>query len=179
LVAEEMKQPHSIPPPDVREGADMGYMSHLPVLARALLLTGGSVLELGAGWGSTPLLHAACEASGRYLYTRENDGNWLAKFSSLASKRHLFINDIPDEYFGFVFVDSSPGEERNNWALRFRDKTDFIIMHDHEAGSGAAYYYEQIIPEFKHAEVYRFLKPHTLILSNVRPFGLSDFEQGR
>lgn len=185
---------------------DMGYYSHYPVLARALAMTTGPVLELGMGWGSTPLLHAMC-ANKRDLISFETDPQWLARFQPLA----YGPEDIEEYFLGLschqfelagdwkawmnsgwptmqhwsvVFIDCAPGEIRKDLALKLKDHAEFVILHDAETdgyygkGGGGNYRYYEIDHLWKYKEVYRLLQPATLILSDTRPFGLSKFEQG-
>ena len=128
---------------------DYGYASHFPVLAAALAKTTGPVLELGMGWGSTPMLHAMCAPKLRILNSLETDKNWYKQFESFDCDFHSVLR-VPDwkdimAQFGMshvlkwdvAFIDCSPGEIRKDLAMRLKGKAKFILLHDHEAGSGA------------------------------------------
>jgi hypothetical protein len=153
---------------------DFGYHSHYPVLAAAVARTSGAVLELGCGWGSTPMLRAMCKD--RPLESYDTDKHWAGLFGVPIVEKWSKWEPVHPQY-GVVFIDCAPGEERKFLALRLKGRAKFMVLHDHEAGSAAAYYYEDIIPQFKYAEVYRLLRPHTLILSDDEPFGLTPKEQ--
>lgn len=154
---------------------DFGYFSHYPVLAAAVARTAGAVLELGCGWGSTPMLRAMCRVEFRYLESYDTNSEWAERFGvPLVGSWKQWMPKMKS--YSVAFIDAAPGEERRELAMKLKGMATFIILHDHEAGPAAAYYYEQIIPEFKYAETYRLLRPHTLILSDDVPFGLTDGE---
>lgn len=154
---------------------DFGVYSHYPPLARALAITTGSVLELGCGWGSTPMLRAMCRGL-RNLESYETDPVWAERFG--VPTVHNWTLWRPNEKrYGVIFIDCSPGEVRKDLAMRLKGMAKFLVLHDHEAGPAAAYYYERIIQNFKYAETYRWLRPHTLILSDEEGFGLTAQEQ--
>ena len=90
---------------------DDGYLSHLPLLAAAMTIASGPALELGAGLGSTFLLHGLCGVSGWELLTIESDAGWMQKFQNYERTWHRFKRvenflELP-EYrrgWGIVFV---------------------------------------------------------------------------
>jgi hypothetical protein len=176
----------------VNGARDIGVSSHFPVLAAAVYKTSGPVLELGSGWGSTPMLKLMCRWMGggmppgptehgfpigwRPFESYDNNEAWAKSMGS------TYVPDWgkwePREaHYGVAFVDCSPGEERRRIIMKLKGRAKFIVAHDHEAGPAAAYYYEYIIPQFKYVETYRVLRPHTLILSDEEPFGLSAWDQ--
>lgn len=85
------------------------YSTHNEALAYAVASTDGPVVELGAGWYSTPLLHGLCEQTGRELYTVEAIPDFLALFRPWMRSWHHLIHDtsmtIPVPGAGVVFVD--------------------------------------------------------------------------
>jgi len=155
---------------------NFGYFSHYPVLAAAVACTTGPVLELGSGWGSTPLLRAMCHAMGRTLETYDTDPEWATTFDVPVVADWLTW-EPQEPHYGVIFIDCSPGEIRKDLAMRLKAHATLLVLHDHEAGPAAAYFYEQIIPHFAHAETYRMLRPHTLVLSDERPLGLTTDER--
>lgn len=170
--------------------ADLGYHSHYPILASIISRTTGPVLELGMGYGSTPMLHTMTQPE-RTLWSVETDQEWFERLSFLGNARHTVELCSSWEScraldqassFEVVFIDSSPGEKRKDLALLFKDTAKYVILHDAECdtmhGGGGNYQYEKILPEFKYAEVYRLVRPHTLILSNLEEYGLGDHEGG-
>ena len=98
---------------------NLGYFSHIPLPAAAITVTTGPVLELGAGLGSTPLLHGLCGGQGRKLVTLESDKDWLNQFVKYGRPWHSFrfVNDFKDlpeykENWGLAFVDHGIAEQR-------------------------------------------------------------------
>ena len=177
---------------------DLGYFSHIPVLAAltARTLAKRSVLELGMGWGSTPLLHALCRLDGRGLYSYETDPAWMDTFRFLEGDFHRFRPvkswegetfsqewDQPgvESRYSVAFIDCAPGEIRRELALRLKDRCEYIILHDALCdgvhGGGGDYRYESILPQFKYHAYYGVLRPATLALSNFRDVGISEVEQ--
>jgi hypothetical protein len=150
---------------------DIGYGSHFPVLAAAILKTTGPVLELGCGWTSTPMLRLLCRPN-RTLESYDNSKEWAEQFNVPVVENWSKWEPL-QQHYGVAFIDSHPGEERRHLAMKLKGRADFLVLHDHEAGPAAAYYYEHIIGQFKYAETYRMLRPHTLILSDKEPFGLT------
>lgn len=155
---------------------DIGVSSHFPVLAAAVARTNGPVLELGSGWGSTPMLRLMCAPTHRELESYDNSEVWAKQMGS-AYVPNWDKWEPKHGFYDVAFIDCSPGEERKHLAMRLKDRAKFLILHDHEAGPAAAYYYEHIIGQFKFSETYRVLRPHTLILSDFERFGLSELEQ--
>ena len=157
---------------------DLGVSSHFPVLAAAVLKTTGPTLELGTGWGSSPMLKLMSRFSGRRLESYDNSKEWADMFG--AGYVEYWGKWEPKEpSYGVCFIDCSPGEERKDLILKMKGRAKFIIAHDHEAGSAAAYYYEHVTPFFKYVESYRVVRPHTLIVSDDEPFGLSEWDMGK
>lgn len=157
---------------------DIGVSSHFPVLAAAVYKTQGPILELGCGWGSTPMLKLMSRFGNRILESYDNNKEWADIFNAGHVER--WDRWEPKEpYYGACFIDCSPGEERKLLIARLKDRAKFIVAHDHEAGSAAAYYYEHVTHLFKYAETFRVLRPHTLVLSNVEPFGMSEWDMGK
>lgn len=155
---------------------DIGVGSHFPVLAAAVHRTTGPVLELGCGWNSTPMLRMMC-GKDRKLESYETDPEW-AKVFGVPVVANWSKWEPKEPSYSVAFIDCQPGEERKLIALRLKGRVQFILLHDHEAGRAAAYYYEHIMGQFKYAETFRVIRPHTLILSDDEPFGLSAWEQG-
>lgn len=147
---------------------DESYFSHIPVLSAAVSITAGPVLELGAGLGSTLLLHGLCGVSGRQLLTLDHDEQWLKKFASFGRSWHEFrqVDAFIDrlEYtklWGLAFVDHGIAEQRGQSVLELKDTTEIIVCHD--TCHYFLYGYEPILTAFKYRWNY---KPHGLGGSN-------------
>ena len=174
-------------------GWDGGFFSHFPFLATAIARTDGPILECGAGWGSTPLIHYL--GMGRQILTLETDMDWLATFDGYRSETHKMAQIRADGHhpqiaawknfadaslvprWGVVFLDQSPGEARVPVALSLRDKADLIIVHDREAdepGAGGNYGWKQLDGIFKYQRIVKRLRPWTGIYSNVMDFPVEE-----
>ena len=156
---------------------DLGYGSHFPMVALAVQETDCAVLELGAGWWSTPMLHELCRASGRYLLTVETKPDWLALFEQFRSPEHelLLVSEddagldrvpIEGRLWGCAFVDHAPGTRRVRDIERLRKHAALIVVHDTEE---KGYGYEPLLSSFKHRRDYGVFHPRTTIVSDMRP----------
>jgi hypothetical protein len=127
--------------------------------------TSGSILELGVGWYSTPLLHEIAVAQDRWLVTADNQEAWFNQFKGLGhttkqpnghlmvlvgSWLELFEMTVIHQSsrpWGLVLVDQGQPIERE-YAVRklvtmpqFRDAV--YVLHDTE--EGRAYGYDRIL----------------------------------
>ena len=139
---------------------DGGFGSHFPVLAAAVASTTGPVLEMGCGWGSTPMLDLMCRKMDRRLVTVETQREYYDQFSDLFPHEWFFMGgeyprrpEIPADRFrhegvferewlvspyadlawGVAFVDFYPGEARKDAIRLLADKAKLIVVHDAEA----------------------------------------------
>ncbi len=139
--------------------------SHIPVLIRLLESTTGSVLELGCGYNSTPLLYWVCKANDRYLESWENDREWIEKVG-------YPVNYTEDwsvgggKFWDIVFIDHRPARKRISSAVRFSRSAHFVVLHDSELADNPAYKYSSIYKHFKYRYEFTKVTPHTMILSN-------------
>lgn len=118
------------------------YYTHAPILAAAMTITKGPVLELGSGLGSTLMLHGLCGAMGRKLVTLESDEAWMSKFMNLGRTWHRFrfVNDFFDlpEYrqeWGLAFVDHGIAGDMQAALIRGYSITELqdvpvLVVHD-------------------------------------------------
>lgn len=151
--------------------------SHLPILARICQISKGNVLELGVGYNSTPLLHWMCadlKYNHSYLFSYETDKKWLELFSEYDTNNHVIDHVenwdeimLEEMKWGLAFIDCRPAKERRNLALRLKDCTDYIILHDSEPEIDRFYRYSSIYKHFKYRYDYTSVgKPFTVVLSN-------------
>lgn len=151
------------------------YGSHIPVLVKALSLTDGPVLELGAGIYSTPVLHWMCAPKKRELVTYDNDSKYLDMYGikDFQCEFHtvLCVSDWDDadieRNWGVVFVDHKPSERRKVDVARVADYADYVVIHDTD--SEKHYQYSEIYSLFKYRREFRIRKRGTAILTNLRP----------
>lgn len=117
------------------------YASHQPVLIDIIRRTTGPVLELGAGEGSTELLHHLCKADRRSLLTVDDNAEWIDKYRDrLHSADHEFIcaplpgildrREITGRDWEIVFLDQGEWISRAECLMYFKDRVKFIILHD-------------------------------------------------
>lgn len=132
-----LKQEMPVPPRSL-------YFTHQPFLLHYARKTSGPILELGMGFGSTPALHELCQEQQRKLISVENVQQWADKFAHLRSKSHLIfcidwdsiskqigmMRDSSDR-FGVVFIDNEPWEARDIVLKKFRNDTEFVVVHDY------------------------------------------------
>ena len=163
---------------------DLGVYSHFPILAAAVAGTTGPVLELGCGWGSTPMLEIMCRRQRRVLESYETDEQWagLLRVSHVPNWEAWTprLHSVDGPAYSVAFIDCAPGEVRGRLAVRLRRAARFILLHDALSDpphGGGNYRYDEIVPEFRFVEYYRVVRPATLILSDDEPFGLSEEEQ--
>lgn len=164
-----------------RNLGDPGYGTHMAVLVTAAMHTDGPILELGCGDYSTPLLHAICSKTERFLLSTETDQNWLKLFYDLKTAWHhfeyvpVFENSAysqpekwdsvgSDRHWSLVFIDHRPGERRVVDIKRLRPITDIFVVHDTE---DPFYRYEAVLSTFKYRFTYQRYRITTTIVSDV------------
>lgn len=154
---------------------DAAYFSHVPILSACMSLSSGPVLELGAGYGSTPMLHGLCAASNRPLTTLESNADWLDTFTQLRRDWHT-IKSVPDfldipeykQYWGLAFVDHGIALQRAVSITNLRH-VPIIVVHD--TCHPWLYDYEPLISSFQYRWNFKVNGPQTTVISdwiNVR-----------
>ena len=148
------------------------YLSHIPVLAAAMALTSGPVLELGAGLGSTYTLHGLCGVMGRKLLTLESNKDWLLKFINYGRPWHEFklvesYLNLPEykKDWGLVFVDHGLYEQRGHSITQLKH-VPVIVVHD--TCHPWLYGYNEAISEYCYRWDWWVNGPQTTIISNIR-----------
>ncbi|MGE0206433.1 MAG: hypothetical protein AB7R69_01140 [Candidatus Babeliales bacterium] len=166
-----------------RRLGDGNYGTHMAPLMTVVANTKGPILELGSGDYSTPLLHAVCSVTKRFLLTTDTDKRWLSLFIDLARDWHHFSyipvfeddwakNPKPelwdavgtDRYWSVVFVDHRPGDRRRVDIERLRHNADIFVVHDTEE---PAYGYEPVLATFKYRYTYLRYAIQTTIVSDT------------
>lgn len=164
------------------ENADSG--SHMSMLLTAVTHTAGPILEMGAGDYSTPLLHAICSKTKRFVVTADTSKNLLYNFLDLQTDWHVFsyvpvyeddwsVNPKPEMWDGVglevfwsvVLINHRPGERRVKDIERLRPHTKIFVVHDtQESGYG----YETLLNSFKYKYVDdRYATETTLVSDTV------------
>ncbi len=136
------------------------YYSHMALLAAAAAITTGPVLELGAGFGSTLMLHGLCGSMGRQLTTLESDPEWIKMFMNYGRNWHKIIlvpnfRDLPEyqQKWGLAFVDHG---NAGNLAMSLDrgpsvtalQNTPVIVVHD--TCHPWLYAYDKALANFKY-----------------------------
>jgi hypothetical protein len=151
-------------------GVRSGYETHRGVLCEAVLRTQGPILELGAGDGSTLALHGVALATGRRVWTFDQDPAWVARFMSLRSELH-FIAHVRDwdacpleaQFWSVAFVDHAPADRRVIDIRRLAYHAELVVVHDTES---AEYGYEAIADCFAYRWDYREHPQWSTVFSN-------------
>lgn len=150
------------------------YASHLPILAKAVEKSIGPILEMGVGY-STLLLHAMCKQKERVVVSYETDPVWYEKYKKFETEWHYIklvgsMDEILSDYidWGVILIDHRPARNRRTQALRFKNKAQYILLHDSEPEQDKFFGYKKIYPEFKYVYQYTKTKPHTAVLSQYK-----------
>lgn len=148
------------------------YLSHLPMLAAAMNVTSGPVLELGTGLGSTYLLHGLCGATGRKLVSLESDGEWLHRFLNYGRPWHELRKvdsylDLPEyrEPWGMAFVDHGLYQERGHSVLQLRH-VPLIVVHD--TCYPWLYGYTESLAQYRYRWDWKVNGPQTTVISDTQ-----------
>lgn len=149
------------------------WTTHMPMLIKAVQMSKGTIVELGSGPFSTPLLHWLC--LGRRLFSYENQQGYFDFAARFRSKTHSirFVEDwdkleLGKKHYGVIFIDHDG--HRGADAVRFKDKADYIVLHD---SSEACYGYELLDGHFKYRLDWKGAWPWTTVVSNFKD--LSNF----
>lgn len=150
----------------------LGYDTHLPVLIRMVGITSGPILELGAGFFSTPFLHWACRRSGRRLVTMERNQEMVDYFRRYNKGGHSIVHtprwedaDLSGPW-SLALVDHDQGVHRGEALRQLLDQADFVIAHDTQRKHFKKYNYTDTLGLYRHSFQYRGAYPYTTILSN-------------
>lgn len=126
------------------------YGTHQRMLVKHLMRTTGPVVELGAGYYSTPILHEITQWQGRHLTTVDNNADWLNRFREFENDMHtLRLLQSWDQFgvegkYGLAFVDHADPPSHPRWlqVLKLIPAAEVIIIHDTE---DVLYGYDQIM----------------------------------
>lgn len=146
------------------------WTTHMGVLTKVVLASSGDVLEFGSGPFSTPLLHWLCKDMNRLLISYENDLNFFKFAEQFESRLHRirFVKDWDNidtiTHRGVVFVDHHPLERRETDAIRFKNSSDFVVIHDTEFEDT----FKNVWSNFKHINTWKECRPWVSVVSNFR-----------
>lgn len=152
-----------------------GFLSHLPIITAACMITDGPIIELGAGFGSTFALHGICAKEKRFILTMESNVNWIGSFWIYNRNWHeikyvtTFIDrpEYTEKDWGLAFVDHGILGQRG-LALNSLSHVPIIVAHDtnEEALNYTNDGLPQVLDSFQYRKDFKYTSPQTSILSN-------------
>jgi|ERR1051325_1098258 hypothetical protein len=127
------------------------WSNHRGLLLLGLHLTGGDVMEMGSGEGSTPYLRKYCEATDRIFRSYDNNRDWCHKTGAdFALEWDTLVTLIAKHHYGLIFIDHAPGERRHLDAIKLANAADVLVLHDTEEGGAGNYMWHKAWPHFKY-----------------------------
>ena len=171
------------------------FATHIPAITWAMDLTGGSILELGVGKYSTPLI--VLLANGRCVTSLEWDPEWYYKFMEEEDPKHVVtlmetydVEALPIGPFGVVFIDHEPPQYADKKGFRYtkrmdaveyyKDKAEVIIVHDTEDDwFTQSLRWRTLRDSFHYTIEHRYLFPWTTLLSDTIDLGSLHLTKGK
>jgi len=148
-----------------------GWTTHIPMLIKTIQCTSGPVLELGAGFFSTPLIHWLCAESRRKVVTCEEDEYYYLVARKFRSKTHSVvkisdwekeIGRYADRLWSVIFIDHHQ-DYRVSSIKALKEHGIFFVLHD---TNDPLYGYDQIYHLFKYRYDWTFSVNYVTVLSN-------------
>lgn len=148
-----------------------GWNNHRFWLWPALQSTKGLVVEFGVGDESTPFLHDYCEQNGRTLRSYDDSPEWYDKFKHLASDGHslTLVKDwdtVKLPHTSVLLIDHGPAERRHLDVIKYADTARFLVVHDTEPESHAAYKLNNLWHRFQYRNHYSTSGTRATVASN-------------
>ncbi len=142
--------------------------THIPALTKLLSLNNPEpVLELGAGYNSTPILYWNCKANNRKFVSYENYKDWCDKVGGITTFTDNWdMIDIDNTFWDIALIDHRPALRRKTDAVRLKNNARFVVLHDSEPEIDRFYHYSRVYKHFKYRYDFKNIKPYTTILSN-------------
>ena len=129
------------------------FGTHRPFLVELIKNTTGNIIEFGCGNSSTVLIKELIKDTNRILISLESNLEWLNKFKNLEDNNHKFFfvdagrddnDDTGKKWIEFIkksqlvnsldyevcFIDQSPWTARTHTLEYFKNKCDYIMIHD-------------------------------------------------
>jgi len=149
------------------------FTTHMPMLIKAVQMTDGSVLELGGGFFSTPILHWLCAEKRGKLVTYESNPDYMKFLKSFQSRTH-FVRMIENwdqldlkAHWSVIFVDFDPGRKRAEMIMKLKDSADYIVIHD-TTGTDNVHGTPIDWSSFKYCRHWTWCQPYTTVVSNFK-----------
>ena len=139
------------------------YSTHLHALVKTALTTTGSILELGCGDYSTPVLQEIAKAQGRDYRGQSSDALWAARFLGIEIVDWMTW-EPPVGWWGMVFLDSDEKTwDRVKRIPQLKGFTDTIVVHDADIAMQRAGWPEAA-KAFPKLEFYKTHQPWTVVM---------------
>ena len=157
------------------------YETHQPVLFALLdYVPNARVLELGMGFGSTPVLLGRAGSS----LSLETDPIWYRRLRRYASARHRIQlwRDFDerewncpyfDEGWDIALVDNAPALSRQSNLVKLANSSRFVVCHDTQECFGpAASNFQWDFSSFEHVWTHTRFGTYTTVVSRHEPIPL-------
>jgi hypothetical protein len=159
-------------PDELRQAREAAYGqrfgTHLPLLAAVIAIAGpGSVLEVGTGHSSAPLISEMCKAMRRGWLVHDTDPMWRATIDDLGKSYVVEMADVGGCAVAFV---DCVGWDRLKWLRHLRDRAEFIVVHDTDNPSGDLKEMTDYLDTFTHRYDYKVMTPWTTVVSMTRAY---------
>lgn len=147
------------------------WNSHRPLLYIALYHSYGTIIELGCGNGSTPLIEGFCRNQER--------GDFLSFETNVEYERFFDCTMLVSDYgeaeasmpCSVLFIDCAPGEIRKELIGRYANDACIIVVHDSEPGAEYVYHMAEVLSTFKYrCDCIIEGAPQTTAVSNIYDF---------
>jgi len=163
----------------MRANADAdGFESHQPVLIELLgHVPQARALELGIGYGSTPLVYCLSGTS----VSLETNPQWHRRFARHSRPEHRIelLSDYDEwewrcpeleQSWDIAFVDNAPGHSRQSNLEKLADGCRFIVCHDtEEVFKPSASDYRWDFSGFEHVWTCTLSPTYTTVVSTREP----------
>lgn len=152
------------------------FATHQRMLVKYLMGTEGTILELGCGNYSTPIIHEIGTSQKRHIITVDNDIEWIELFDRFRTENHKCIHVVewdewkPEGVYGLAFIDHAPGGRRVIEMQRLLTCVDLFVVHDTEDPS---YGFDSIASCFRHVETDDSETPWTSVYRPIEALGPS------
>ena len=120
------------------------FATHQLFLKHYIEQTSGDIIEFGTGHGSTPLILDLIKGTDRNLVSVESDQTWFEQMQEMYPPNHqhtyhfvsnweadivTLANELSNN-ISVCFIDSSPWHSRTLAMTHFKDRSDYVMIHD-------------------------------------------------
>lgn len=161
------------------------WETHEPVLVELLARPPGArMLELGTGFGSTPVVLGLSS----YSVSLETDEAWYRRFARFDSESHRLSlwRDFSEfewncpfltEDWDVALVDNAPAHTRQSNLVKLAASTRFVVCHDtQEVFHPSPSDYRWDFSTFRHVWTYTQFDTYTTVVSNFEKIPLEHLE---